>query len=208
MPRAFVPVVPKPLPPDTSLRVYHSADRECCLAIYSENEPGHFPPGFSDVFEQTLDRPDYLKLVLNVQGRLAAVGAIGLFPRMIGLQNVWLAFGMVRPDVHGQGLGTALLLARLAALPEPKLPMKVLLSNVARSESFLERFGFEYQGQMPGLAGGPMLDVRAALLDRGSWQRCREIVGGLGFAPQEIPATQVVDFWAVPPPVRQSGPPS
>lgn len=162
------------------------------MAIYSQNEPGRFPQGFDKEFQQTLDGTDYLKLVLCLEDRPVAIGCVGEFKGMFGARNVWLIFGMVHPDFHGQGLGSALLLARLAALSEPANSTNVLLSPVARSREFFKRFGFEYQGNMPGRLGVPGFDVDGAQLDSNGWRACREAVRELGFAPEKIPTVPVV----------------
>lgn len=141
------------VPGGITLREYIPADRDACVALYSLNEVGRFPPGFLPQFEQTLDRADYLKLVLCSGSQVVATGAIGRFPGMLGLlPQVWLVFGMMHPQFHRLGLGTVLMLARVAALPEPLESTKLLLSNVATSESFVSRFGFQYQGHMAEFA--------------------------------------------------------
>jgi hypothetical protein len=189
-PSRLVPPAAKRLPLGTNLRQYQSKDKDACVAIYSKNEPGRFPRGFNKEFVQTLDSANYLKLVLCLEDRPVAIGGIGRFDGMFGSRNVWLLFGMVDPGLHGQGFGTALLLARLAALSEPSKPTNVLLSPVAGSLEFVARFGFAYQGEMPGRLS--RFSVHAAVLDSDAWRTCREAVRDLGFAPEQLPAVPVV----------------
>lgn len=201
MPNAFgtfTPLLTRRIPDDIALRAYTPTDRGACLAIYADNEaenkPGRIPPGFRSQFAQTLDRPDYLKLVLCRGDRAAAVGAIARFPRSMSFAYVWLAFGLVHPTLHGQGLGTALMLARLASLPEPVEPTRVVLSNTISSEGFVKRFGFEYQGKEGTRPGGDVFDVRAAVLTVEAWRRCREIIADVGIALEQLPEVPVMDL--------------
>jgi predicted N-acetyltransferase YhbS len=193
-PQRFVLPTIRTLPDGASLREYRATDRDACVALYAANETGRFPKGLRAQFEQTLDRIDYLKLVCCLHAEVVAIGAVGRFPRMLGPRHVWLVFGMVHPKIHGQGIGTALLLARVAALGEPFEPTKILLANVASSERFVSRFGFEYQGQMAMRPGGDVLDVRGATLDADTWSRCREVARELGFAHEEAPEIPLVDL--------------
>ena len=94
---------------------------------------------------------------------------------------------MVKPTLHRRGIGTAMLLARLAALPPPVKPVRIMLSNVAAAEGSFARFGFAHQGQMPVHPGGSLMDVKAALLDATGWQKCRAVVHGLGIEPTDLP---------------------
>lgn len=71
------------------LRLYESNDRDECLAIYRDNEVGRFPDGFVGFFEDYLDRPDYLKVVLCAEDRPVAVGGIGWTPFLIS-RCAWL----------------------------------------------------------------------------------------------------------------------
>ena len=88
-----------------------------------------------------------------------------------------------------------MVLARIAALPDPVQPLRVLLTNVPGSVTFFARFGFSHQGQMPARPGGPSIDVSAAMLDSSAWRTCRDLtreskcfVDGL-----EVP---LIDVWA------------
>jgi RimJ/RimL family protein N-acetyltransferase len=117
-------------------------------------------------FQEFLDHPSYLKLVACVEEEPVAIGGIGPIAALRSF-HVWLTYGMVRPAFQRQGIGTAMLLARLAALPRPLKPVRVTLSSVPASERFLARFGFVHQGQMRVPPGDLLLDVKAAMLRSG-----------------------------------------
>src|SRR5262249_55547439 len=113
--------------------------------------------------------------------------------------HVWLVFGMVRPVLHRRGIGAAMLLARLGALPRPTRSVRVNLSSIAASEGFFARFGFAHQGQMPLPASGGRLDVKSAILDTGAWEACRTLVSQLGIELASLPPVPTIGIWAVEP---------
>jgi GNAT superfamily N-acetyltransferase len=123
------PVPSKTPPPGTRIRPYGPADRDACIDIYQKNEPGRFPAGVGGQFEEFLDQQGYLKLVCSIAEELVAIAGVGQIPALLA-HHVWLVFGMVRPDFQRRGIGTAMLLARLAALPRPARPVRVMLSSV------------------------------------------------------------------------------
>ena len=112
------PIRPKTLPLDARIQKYRPKDKTACVEIYNENEPGRFPPGFGGHFEQFLEHPGYLKLICSIDEEPVAIGGIGRIPGLFA-EHVWLVFGMVRPAHHGRGIDTAMLVARLGALPRP-----------------------------------------------------------------------------------------
>lgn len=190
----FIPLPPPSLPPEAHIREFGSADREACIEIYKENEPGRFPPGLIALFHQVLDLPGYLKLVCCIDGKPVAIGGIRTI-EAIRSQHVWLGYGMVRPEYHGRGIGTVMLLARLAALPRPSNSVRVLLSNVATSAGFLTRFGFAPQGQMQFALGEPAIDVKSAILNVAGWEKCRELLRRIGVEPDTLPAVPNFNIW-------------
>jgi GNAT superfamily N-acetyltransferase len=190
----FVPLPPPTLPPGAHIREFGSADREACIEIYKENEPGRFPPGLIALFQQVLDSPGFLKLVCCIEDKPVAIGGIRTI-QAIRSHHAWLVYGMVRPEYHGHGIGTVMLLARLAALPRPSNSVRVLLSNVAASEGFLTRFGFAPQGQMQFDPREPAIDVKSAILNVASWEKCRELLRRIGLEPDTLPAVPNLNIW-------------
>jgi hypothetical protein len=74
--------------------------------------------------------------------------------------NAVLSYGLIHPDHHGKGLGTALLLARLAMIPTELFPLVVGLSAVPTSQGYYERFGFVQYGQSE-IKGMPLAEIGA-----------------------------------------------
>ncbi len=180
-------ITPKALPPGITLRQFRAEDRSACLAIYAENEPGRFPRGFIGEFGDFLDRPDYLRLVLSQGESVVAVGGVGLIP-FFRWHHAWLVFGMVTRRLHGKGLGTALLLARICAIPEPRRPIKLIMANVAGAQDYYARFGFAHQGQMRTSRADISSDVRD----------CQQHLATLGLSLGGACASDV-DVWRQPP---------
>ena len=74
---ALSPVPPRAQPVGAHFRAYSPADKDGCVEIYTENEPGRFPVGFAGQFEQFLQNPGYMKLVGCIDESPVAIGGIG-----------------------------------------------------------------------------------------------------------------------------------
>jgi RimJ/RimL family protein N-acetyltransferase len=157
-----------------------------------------FPPVSAGQFQQFSEHPGHLKLICSIDEEPVAVGGIGRIPGLFA-DHVWLVFGMVRPAHHGRGIGTAMLVARLGALPRPVAPVRVMLSNVAASEGFFARFGFAYQGQMVAPHSRILLDVKSGLLDLRGWETCRILMQESGVEPNSIPSVPTVNVYVTQP---------
>jgi [ribosomal protein S18]-alanine N-acetyltransferase len=122
-----------------AFRRYQPEDLAQCLEIYAANEPGGFPKGVIEQYRKSLiDQSSYF-LVLDRENRLIASGGISYFLR----PNIAvLCFGLVHPDFQGSGLGTALLLTRLALLEPRGCMYAVFIAAVEKSVDFYRRFGF------------------------------------------------------------------
>ena len=190
----FTPLPPPGLPPGAHIREFRSTDREACLKIYRDNEPGRFPLGLIAHYEEVLDLPVYLKLVCCIEDRPVAFGGAWTIPTPRS-DHVWLAYGMVSPEYHRRGVGTTMLLARLAALPRPSDSFRVMLTNVAASEGFLTRFGFARHGRMRIGSSGLAIDVKSAILNVAGWKKCRELLRLMGIEPDTLPAIPDLNIW-------------
>jgi GNAT superfamily N-acetyltransferase len=147
---------------DVSFRVMDDADIPLCLSLYRANEAKHFPPGFFDDYEARLRGRQLLNLIAMRGGE--PVGCGGLVYDANG--NAWFCFGMVAPAHQRKGIGTALMLARLALVTPVDGLCAIWLTAVPGSVSFYRRFGFLF---LPGVedASGTLhsiafLDVPAA----------------------------------------------
>jgi predicted N-acetyltransferase YhbS len=87
------------------------------VEIYSLNEPGRFPE-VEPSFETSLKKASSYTLVAEKEGRIVACGRLSYFLPQGFVRRNWaiLSFGLVHPEHQGRGLGTALVLARLALL--------------------------------------------------------------------------------------------
>ena len=159
--------------PSTLVREITPADHDSCISIYEENEARFFPSGYRTEFERDLSSDAYLWLGVEEQGELVAVGGIYLDTEDTGAAA--LAFGMVRPDEQGGGYGSALLLARIAALPPPQPFTRIVMSSLENSVGFYKRFGFVYVMRLT-MEDGSELDSYYAKVTRSSWNAARTIL--------------------------------
>ena len=147
---------------DVSFRVMDDADISLCLSLYRANEARHFPRGFFERYEADLRARHFLNLVAVRGGE--AVGCGGLMYDAQG--NAWFCFGMVAPAHQGKGIGTALMLARLALLTPIDGWCSIAITAVHGSISFYRRFGFIFLPAAADVRRGihsmAFLDVPAA----------------------------------------------
>jgi len=167
-----------------AIRAYRSSDENVCRDLYRLNEQGRFPPDYEPDFVRTLRRNDYLKVIAEENMTIVGVGAVCLVKF---LRRALLAFGMVHPQWHRRGVGTALLLARAAALPEPSPRWTLVLSTLSGSRSFYERFGFTKYGQHRDKIRGSRFDDHYAHLNRDAWTECHRAAAHLGIAATSLP---------------------
>jgi hypothetical protein len=78
----FDPAVGADRIPRTTVRRFSELDTAICRELYELNEPGRFPSGYLDEFLRTLKSSRYLYLVVEVRGKLAAVGGIYRTPEL------------------------------------------------------------------------------------------------------------------------------
>jgi len=129
--------------PSSFVRLYEPADFEPCLELYRLNEPGRFPEGVIPQFEKSLREDRVLRLVIEEAGTVVGCGSIHLV-RDPQVEYAYLSFGLIHPHCQGRGLGSVLLLARLAVLP-----FHISLAGlqaVPASRSFYESYGFRQRG--------------------------------------------------------------
>jgi predicted N-acetyltransferase YhbS len=123
-------------------------DHATCEEIFRLNAPLHFPPDRGqtfDDFKAWLREESSLIIVAESNGVVQGLGGINVkyFPAE-DRRVAYLVFGMVHPDHHRRGIGTALLLCRLSLLSPDHLPMTVCMVSAGMSYRFYKRFGFRY----------------------------------------------------------------
>lgn len=170
---------------DVSFRIMRDADRPICRALYRANEAAHFPPGLIGRYDMELRHGRFLNLVALRHGETVGCGAL----YRNGPDRYCLAYGMVAPAHHRQGIGSALLLARLAMLDPAADAITVsLFAANSGSVAFYRRFGFHFPGQRWEVDGElhphGLLRIEAAQI-----RRCRDLFVERATACADEPAT-------------------
>ncbi len=173
--------------PAVTIRQLRDDDVAACHSIYHANADGRFPDGYFAHFEADLRKDNYLWLVVEDGEEVVGVGGICLHEYPPHGSFGFLAFGMVRPDRHRKGLGSALLLARLAALSAPDGYARVGMTSIPSTVEFYRSYGFKYVGRVPQEDGNEF-DTYYTVLTRPSWEACRALLisSGITFDPERL----------------------
>jgi len=147
-----------------TIRPYSPADRAACLAIFEGNMPRYFVPEELPGFARWLDAQDAGRLaypeslaepyfVVENDGQVVACGGLGV---LLDQPLLTMAWGMVRHDLHGQGIGRALLRHRLQLAETAYPSYAVVLDTSQHTYPFFEKLGFQVtkitpDGYGPGL---------------------------------------------------------
>ncbi|HSI11437.1 MAG TPA: GNAT family N-acetyltransferase [Chthoniobacter sp.] len=169
------------------IRSYTPNDFAACREFYVLNEPGRFPEGVLPEFEKSLQSERSIYLVAEKDGVLCGCGGVVIIEQH---GRAALCFGLVHPEYHKQGIGTALLLARIAILPEDQ--WFVTLSPVPASRSFYERFNFREFTRFQG-TGGVIMPLHYARVSPDTSGLCRKRL---------IDAGVTLDVSTMPSPIR------
>ena len=170
----FDPTITAGKIPSIIIRELKPNDVESCVDIYLKNEPGRFPEGYLEEFKRSIVSDSFLWLVVEDADQIVGIGGVCRDSQDATICH--LSFGMIRPDRQGEGLGSALLLARLAALPEPQPSARVFMSSVDGSTRFFTRFGFTFFGRAP-MDWRPMeFDIYYTVLSKPAWSACAAIL--------------------------------
>jgi ribosomal protein S18 acetylase RimI-like enzyme len=136
-----------------NLRPYTSTDFEACLAIFDSNVPRFFAPEERAEFIEFLEQP--MGVYFVVEDELKALIGCGGYGEIKGIGV--LTWGMVRHDLHKQGVGRFLLRERIAHLKAYQPHLREIHMNTSQhSVNFFEREGFratkvKMNGFAPGL---------------------------------------------------------
>lgn len=133
------------------IRDYRCDDFAACLEVFDSNVPKFFAAEERDEFIADLKRLNDPYFVAEQAGCI--IGCGGYFVRD-GRAGLW--WGMVHKDLHGQGLGRALVQHRLDELARTHPTVSVFIDTSQHTRPFYERMGFtaysvEENGYGPGL---------------------------------------------------------
>ena len=127
----------------TALREYTSDDCESCMAIFESNLGKYFAPHERQEFLDWLNRPGRPSYsVVERGGEIVACGGIYHDDE---LNVVGLAWGMVRRDLHRQGLGKVLAEHRVKQMAEQYPGLDHCLATSQHTYGFYEKMGFEVE---------------------------------------------------------------
>lgn len=122
------------------VRPYDAKDRETCLSVFESNLPRFFVETERADFAAYLDDLSGPYLVLeDADGRVVACGGWAV---AAGGDTADLCWGMVRSELHGQGLGRLLTEARIHAVRAVGDVEVVALETSQHTTGFYERLGF------------------------------------------------------------------
>jgi ribosomal protein S18 acetylase RimI-like enzyme len=127
--------------PEFSFRPYMPANEAACLQLFDGNTPKFFGVEERAGFGSFLHCVPCPFFVIEAESMLIACGG---YCKESGDDNeIVLAWGMVRNDLHRQGVGTFLLQERLKAIFKENPLAKVIIDTSQHSQNFFARFGFK-----------------------------------------------------------------
>ncbi len=120
----------------STIRPYHTADRDGCLVLFDENCPANFAPN---------EREDYVRFLAEKTAHYRIcllgdriVGAFGVLPdEPQGLALRWI---LLSPTVQGQGIGRTIM-AQVIALVRARGATSLYIGASHRSAPFFAKFG-------------------------------------------------------------------
>ena len=174
-PHSFTPATAAGRMAPAIIREFKPDDFDACCDIYLTNERDHFPDRHFQEFKTGLTTNAALWLVIEAENEVIGVGGICLEHKEGGLCH--LLFGMICPDRRRQGYGSALLLARLAALPEPVELIFMSMAPVVNSIKYYEQFGFEFSGsERSAKSNNKKLQISCSVLTTPAWRECSSLL--------------------------------
>lgn len=124
------------------IRPYQPSDTSACLAAFTSNLPRFFAPyelaEFVDFLASLPDPGPYFV----VESRQKTILGCGGYSVMDDLATAGLMWGLVHREHHGQGIGRALLLARLFAICQRPNVKMIVLDTTQHSYGFFAAVGF------------------------------------------------------------------
>jgi predicted GNAT family N-acyltransferase len=158
--------------PEFTFRPYIPADEAACLRLFDSNTPKYFGPAERPDFESFLKRLPCPFFVVEAEGLIIACGGYSTDPQN---GKIVLAWGMVRGDLHRQGVGTFLLQERLKVIFRENPSARIIIDTSQYSQTFFARFGFQQTCFTPDFyaPGLHRVDMELELTDNRSAERSR-----------------------------------
>jgi len=139
--------------PGLNIRAYSGDDRDACLSILAGNTPEFFVANDRDDVARFLDNLPGPYFVAEEQGVIVACGGWAMDEE----QTAALTWGMVRRDLHRQGIGSRLLRYRIEAIRQDGRARIVRLRTVQLVQGFFAAEGFQVVDVIPN-GYGPGFD--------------------------------------------------
>jgi N-acetylglutamate synthase-like GNAT family acetyltransferase len=148
-----------------NIRTYTAADREACIAIFESNTPKYFDPAELEYLKNWLtgkdearnsykeNKAEHFYVLENDEG----VVACGGFYIPEKEQHANMVWGMVRNNLHKNGLGKLLFEYRIRQVQELYPGNGVILDTSQYTYPFFEKMGFKVTGVQKD-SYGPGLD--------------------------------------------------
>ena len=131
-----------PLSLPVVFRPYRDEDFDSCVSIYRKNEPGRFPEGHAQAFENLLRSDAKTCIVAQLESKVVACASMASEAPDL----VHLLWNLVDPQYRGFRIGSTLTLLRLSQLPLGPTNIFVLICVVKAAMPFYRRFGFRKYG--------------------------------------------------------------
>ncbi len=146
-----------------SIREYRPSDQAGCLAVFRTNVPRFFHAKELDEFKEFLENlPGPYLVVVDSSGSVVGCGGYAKAQEP-GVAD--LCWGMIRQDLHGEGLGRRLTEARIQEARSDSSLKVMVMHTSQHTTGFYELMGFELTGETPD-GYGPGLhrcDMRLSL---------------------------------------------
>lgn len=123
------------------IRTFVESDMASCLAIFDGNCPKYFDPSERADYEKFLNTQAVAHgyLVIEEKGKVVAAGGIAINEET---KSGWFCWGLVDTSLHGMGLGSQLVEARLDQARLNRSVACVHMDTSQKTVKFYERFGF------------------------------------------------------------------
>lgn len=124
------------------IRPYHSGDKQQLLTLLALNVPRYFARSEVADFSDYLDSHVETYFVIEEAEHIVGCGGINYFPLEATARISW---DIIHPDYHGQGMGRALTLYRIAEIKKNPAIEKIVVRTTQLTYPFYGKMGFELE---------------------------------------------------------------